>query len=304
MSEKLWLIKAGGRILGPMTQESLNKSIVQREFLALDEVSGTFGRWRYLRDCPEFEKAIVQARGHSQSVDELTSTNTQTSTETITEVIGSFASHDSLKEGIQDQIRRPTVEVVEDSSPPANIGYYEISNPKNGSRSATPRWAWTLLVVVAVGVSWSLFNRNGASTETKEMGTDEYRNLLQAGLTAREVGDNSTAIRLLQKAEKMNPENLEVVLNLTPLLVMEHETVLARRILEKHISREKGPSFQKRAQNILALAALGSFDLAKAEAHLDESLNSDALYLPAIVNRGVVHSLRKEFEKAKQKFNQ
>ncbi len=301
-----WLIKAGGRVVGPLTTKEVIESIQRRELLALDEIAPAFGRWTYFRDNPQFEPLLREVRNKSGASDEHTLTNTQTSTETMTDVLGTFGNTERLSEGIKEQLNQKefNTEGASEEAPIVTVGsYYPIESHQKTKKLEVPRWTWAAAIVLALGMTWGLVQQKSHLSKNVTA-PSEFRSLLREGLQASEVGDYNTAVRLLSKARQLRPDNLEVVLSLAPLMVMKHETVLARRMLEGPIKTEMGPSFQKRAQNVLALVALSNYDNAKAETHLDSALNADALFTPALVNRGIVHTLRKEHAKARQKFNE
>lgn len=89
----VWLVKSGGRILGPYTEEDLCAKIRSREFLVIDEVTLPMSRWRVIRDEPTFARVVEEVRKgqlntrEDTEVQGHTQTFTQTDTETITQTL-------------------------------------------------------------------------------------------------------------------------------------------------------------------------------------------------------------------------
>ncbi len=61
-STGLWLVKSGGRILGPFSREEVVAKLKSKELVLLDEVAQPLRRWRYVRDEMEFARVVESLR--------------------------------------------------------------------------------------------------------------------------------------------------------------------------------------------------------------------------------------------------
>ena len=294
--DKKWLIKAGGRILGPYHREELVEKIKTREVVALDEVANAFGRWFYIRDSKEFGPVINSLKGRESS-DELT----QSLTGTPTEILGGpqdigFGPKEKLSENLDSQAPpQPTTHA------PSNLTtsepYYQMEPVSKKRRSLQISF-----LAIAAFLAFLVYSNFQKSSTSPKQQSELFAKLYLEGEEAKRRGEYRRAIDLLKRAREEKPDNWEVVLSLAPLLIIDDESVLARRMLNSLLQSGGGESFRKRAHNLLALAEMKIYDYAKAEYHLDESIKLDRLFGPALVNRGIVHYAREEYDLAEKSF--
>lgn len=176
----VWLVKSGGRILGPYTENELCAKIRNREFLVIDEVTLPMSRWRVIRDEPTFARVVEEVRkgqlnnredtevqGHTQT---FTQTETQAITQTLTEktITSTSTQTDSRKVGeiefdedeetkTESSIFSPLDSMPIDSSRVQDAEFVEISDDdKDNGRGTNSVRQYGLIGSVPKGVGSGL----------------------------------------------------------------------------------------------------------------------------------------------------
>ena len=86
-NNKTWLVKSAGSILGPFNSDEVEAELRSKRIVVIDEIKSSQERWKFIRECPDFQNLIATLRdeqltGHDDS--SLTQTGfTQSVTETI-----------------------------------------------------------------------------------------------------------------------------------------------------------------------------------------------------------------------------
>lgn len=60
--EKLWLVKSGDRITGPITTSELIRKLKAKEVIIIDEIIEPNARWKHIRDVAEFAGVVEEIR--------------------------------------------------------------------------------------------------------------------------------------------------------------------------------------------------------------------------------------------------
>lgn len=84
MSEAKWLIKSGGRVLGPWTLDAIAEQIRSRRCSIFDEVREPKSRWMIVREHPQLAQVVRQIRDEHANVMESTQSTFVTAGKTIT----------------------------------------------------------------------------------------------------------------------------------------------------------------------------------------------------------------------------
>ena len=87
-SEKRFLIRSAGQILGPYSQEEVVDFIKRGKISIFDEVTEPFSIWRYLQEHQDFKKIVQSMNVQTRLTNALTQISgkifTRTKTDTIT----------------------------------------------------------------------------------------------------------------------------------------------------------------------------------------------------------------------------
>ncbi|MDW8191250.1 MAG: hypothetical protein RMK80_09795, partial [Pseudobdellovibrionaceae bacterium] len=179
-SDKIWLIKSSGRLLGPVTLTEVMILLQKRFITVIDEIRSPTQRWMFIRDHQSIMMALKQLSDDnlSEKTSDVTSgqDNTKTKTEATTtnellsepekfldyirnpdsfETVESSAGISSLK------TVPPTKSVRATTTPPPTTKVYGVSGDvrleeKYHSRARTARWLILAAVAVLIGVFWGI----------------------------------------------------------------------------------------------------------------------------------------------------
>lgn len=309
-SQKMWLVKSAGRILGPYSLDEIEQSLITREFVLLDEAARPFRRFRSFREWTEFKEITERLRQRQRlSGDDLTSTaSVMSSTASLTVPLPPHF-HDNLTDEIASAPKEVVVvdleeEVVENKRAAPSKSRYQTKDQADQSlEKSGKKWGRWLSVMSVVVVSLSIFfffgdrlNRLNVSQQA------DPSSLTDAGYLAIERGDLIEALRLFKQAESLRPYDPVVVSALAPLLVqLEGQTALARRLIEGAFSKEG--SLTASLLSTIGLSFLKDGDFSPAQSYFDQALQAEAQFVPALHNNGVLHLRAKRWVKAKNFFS-
>lgn len=308
-SQSPWLIRSGGRILGPWTFQEVVSRLSEREIFLLDECVFPLGRWRALRDEPSFAAAIRDIRKDGRIEDQVTETaHNLTMTGTLTGDVEMTAP--------ANKPERP--KVPPPSGPPKGAGQVASANGQGGVKSygysedrnmkskmvrpSLLMWSFVGLIVLALSGGAVFLKQR----EHRVPGVDvpeTFEAVFAAALSARRLGDYQKAITYFKRAHQMKPLDVQVQLHLAPLMVrIERQTLAAKRMMNELLAITYQEDDGRVIHTTLGLAAIIDKDLDEAIKQFEMSLAKDPEYGPALFNMGLVQYLRGQMSQALEYF--
>lgn len=254
VNDRPWLIKSGGRVLGPFTSEQVKERLLSRDLVVLDEIASPYKRWNYIRDEATFSKVVEELRikniqGKDDSItstnpNENTATLTETMTASVTEALDQPFNDDlteklGQQEGYQNSQREVVIEqIVEEttfsrgSESRNQVKTYGSSQDKALDKKANKaaRSLWTVTVLLLVGVvGVILYTRFISSPLRKEKQLNAWVD------EAREwqgIGFYEKALALYEKAYSLGVKKFPSLVDLALLKVQVNgDTASARQML-------------------------------------------------------------------------
>lgn len=308
--EAVWLIKSGGRILGPHTLTQVAQLLRDREVTIIDEVALPARRWHLIRDHVGFQELIQKLRSEGTNVDDMV-TSTGSITGSVTESMGA-SNPDDITEDIseyQSQMREIVYEEISErpsaakSSPApsrfqsaAQINSQQIRmQAERGSK-----WMWALTVVVLIGVAVALVAKR--MMIVRDQGGMVSLDQTGVALLSYQIGDYPAALDGLKKAYAADPERKEIWYPLALLMVqLNGQTVEAKRLLQK--VKDQNSESSSVVLNARGILKFFDGDFNGANEDFQQSFNEDKNNLSALANRGVVALSRRDFREADQLLN-
>jgi Flp pilus assembly protein TadD len=306
-----WLVKSGGRIMGPFSTKEVIEKLQGRELVVLDEISQPFSRWVYIRDERTFLKTVEELRMKSSRMSDDTTTDIdQTRSSTLTP--GMTASitrdiddltEDLSKKAVQDVLFKSVddKELSDRSrSGRGSAEYIFEKDPRIQSRAnEAARWLWVFsFSMIFITVVYVLFAQFIAKPMQNEAKADEK---IRMGNEALEDGQYANALKFFQEAYELKPKDKSIWLHLGLLKVqLMNQNVEARRLLEK--LAEIKTSDLKRIHTALGLSYFRGGELNDAETYFTKALDLDARFLPALVNLGAVALYQNNYSQAQSQF--
>src|SRR5690348_10923255 len=127
-----WLVKSGGRVLGPFTQAKLEELLRSREISVLDEVSVPMRRWHTIQIHPDLTELVETLRRTNVS-DKTEATWTPTNatgnlTQTVTE---------SLDSELTEELTSDLTDDLSDFATNKEIVIHDVKEQTSSGASAT-----------------------------------------------------------------------------------------------------------------------------------------------------------------------
>ncbi len=313
-NEVTWLVKSGERILGPYSAEAIEKLLLSREIVVIDEVKKSLGRWKYIREEAYFAVIVERMRVQNQSkIDDTehgtlsnptaTLTGTPTVTATLTgELSKTIDLEVPVKESAQSSFIKEAefvdIEVPKSNMPPISAltkQYGMTATPEiqqNIKKSSSAAWIFaTIFVIIAVIISY----KNQSKTNQSASGPDFARSFDLAVKNYKQ-GFFADSLKYYKEASAIKPNDPDVVIGMAPLLLsIEGQKVEVKRKIGEILAIVHSEDQVKQAKNILGLVAIVDEDFTEASKQFSDALKIDPKYLPALFNMGIVHFLQKDF---------
>lgn len=298
--EKIWLVKSGGVILGPLARHEVSELLRNREIGFLDEVSSPLRRWQPIEVHPEFND-IVEAARHA-ALSETTQVGDYSHTPAMTQTI-------SMTSGLTEEITNdldgftPTQReiVVHDVSEQVTVtsptgGRFQPRGlPQTAVQrkvEATGRWFWVIAVVILIGVALLVIRQRLVNAPAAVAGPEQIRRQVQEAI---EVGSSAEALKILRATDLAQSGDLAFYYG-TLLIQAEGQTLLGRRMVSPFAAVHRPEA--KMALTSLAIADLIDGQADSAEQNLNRALSIDPEYPPALVNKASLFVLRGQFQAA------
>lgn len=288
-NDPCWLIKVDAHISGPFSFNELIAKLMSGTLSPHHEAMSPLDRWRPLQTQALFVAAIEKMRRKQEEVIE----NTMTRTEgTITRTM----------EVTPDRLTQtPFAETV--TPPPLQTAAPRIMRPPLESPiyttpATTEAFPWRFvytgaLLIFAILGGWFFFTRSNQVLPITEKKSD-FVTYFDQGLHFKKTAHWSDALKNFTLAHQLNPRDVDLALEMAPLLIqLEGQTAYARSLIEKALVGQYKKETILFGKNLLGLSY--SYELQQRESaytaalkHFNESLQADveSEYVPALINKG------------------
>lgn len=311
-----WLVKSGGRIIGPFFENEIISLLRTREIVLIDELSRPCGRWVYIRDEPAFAAIAEELRQKNlKTLNDETTANieqTQTPTQTISvtqnladdrteEISNIIEVNPQASQTIKD-VMGTAKSVNRDSGAPRTAKpltddtyVFEGDRLVQKESQAISKFLWVVTaVVIFSSVGYVAFRQYIAkpiqNKATALASLDKAQNAINNG-------DYNSAFTLYKRAHLADSQDMRTYLPLAVLYVqIEHQTVQAKRLLESLLSNQEKE--RQRILTAMGLAELTDRRYSEAETRFNRALEVDPLFKPALINLGATSLLAGDAEKA------
>ena len=268
MSQRQWLVKSNGQILGPYSQEEVNKHLLNQELSIRDEVAPAMGSWKLLRDQEEFShitNQLIDAEASLLENTQVLKSDTGEMTRTPTHV---------LKEESLDQTLVSSNDI---KAPEAEYFYDGDSKYKDSFK--LPLMAMSLIIILIFG--GTLYIKIFSISEKK---LERYRVLLMEGSDLIDQGNFDEALTKYIAAYQIDSRTSDFHTYLGALWVHAGETVQARRLLEDGFVDV--PEIKEEVELVLGLADLVDENYKSAQERF-EKISSPQLSTSVVLNKSL-----------------
>lgn len=307
-----WFVEREGKIYGPLSSEIVERALRLREIVPINQITDSSGRWRLIRDEPEFKKIVRQIKEGREL--EFTKSSAQ-----------DFGEHTKLAAGLLDQLlygrnkgspeededdgeKPPIFELPTKPPPEKKVVFIETPRPA----APPPASNRTLLIVSLIlfcGLGLASLKRYQDIQAAKEAeNKKEFMRQVQDKVDqARRLGEYDKALAQLQKGIEQEPYNAPLRVVQAQLLVAQNKEEDASKILEI-ISDQAQQEVQcidvcrSEMKNLRGLISLHREDLPEAEKNFLEALQAKVEYVPAHYNLGYTRYLQGDFSGAESEF--
>lgn len=307
-----WLIKSGGRILGPYSLDKIAELLRTREIALLDEASAPNRRWQNVQYHEDFHDVVDQLRKATLS-DKTeggwTPTNTSNLTQTLTDVADSGdLTQEITSGGVTSSFTVTSKEIVihnvneqQTRAPAQNLaaGRYQTAAGHSTAIShqveKTTRGLWivTALILTAVA-AFIVQKRVNDPAPVKQTAAS----LKQDVVSDVQVGRYGDALRKLKNYYPDALQSGELGIYYGSLLIqLDGQTLMGRRLLNAVITGQRPET--KQAYTGLGVADLIDNQLDSAAENFNKALKIDAAYNPAMINLAIVSLQKGDYEGAK-----
>ncbi|MGZ5279709.1 MAG: hypothetical protein ACXWC9_07200 [Pseudobdellovibrionaceae bacterium] len=302
-TDKKWLVKSSGAILGPFALEEVIQQLTQKKISLIDEVRSPESRWMFIREHKQFAN-IVQFLRDQQAESREDTGSTFVGNRTITlspEETTNVPAHSPspLTPSPSAPSSLPT-----SSSVPANDPRpitYAAQNDFKVRRSLEPErkwvsmvvWSMMLVLVASAGVYYSIVQKEAP----KALGYMDYVKLAQR---KQNLGHFEHALGFYRKADSIQKLNALHRLQMVPLLmVVEKQNMQARQILDE-VQQEISPTPDQKIEiaNMTAFSYLNEGQLGEAKKRLAAIVAEKPSLESAQVNLLEVSILEGQFQEA------
>jgi tetratricopeptide (TPR) repeat protein len=284
-SDPCWLIKVDAHISGPFSFNEILSKLTTGALAPHHEAISPLDRWRPIQSQPLFVAAVEKLRRHQEEAIEHTLTRTERSQLTKTMDL----TNNTLTPR-QDTLTPPPVFTPTPPSP------HMETNDRGAQKPEADRQKLIFLslgIVVFVGSIFYYILQNKSVTPVAEKKAD-FITYFDQGLNHKKLAHWSEALKNFSLAHQLNARDVDVVLEMAPLLIqLDGQTQQARSLIEKALVGQYKKESLSVGRNILGLAH--SYEAQQqpqsysaALKYFNESLQADpeSEYIPALINKG------------------
>ncbi|MCB0419743.1 MAG: hypothetical protein KDD61_02035 [Bdellovibrionales bacterium] len=304
MASKEWLVRSGGRLLGPFDINVIEDMLRSKELVVFDEVAQPMSRWRYIRDDEHFIKIVEELRtaemsgGETMTQTETVRDNTVTQTASsefdIDEMTAEISSISESSEIVYEDIDESLDRIASQATPmskqaSSSFGVVSEETMKNEVEKST-KSIWIVTALVILGVV-GFFGYKNLYVKPKIKKAAAEVDLSKAN-RAMVVGDDARALSLLKSALEVDPANEQILLELgIRLIQIEGQTVQGRRYLQKIVNG----LYSKQAHVGIGIADLMDGSVDSAIDLFRKVLAQEPTYVDAHINWGVAELEKQNF---------
>lgn len=303
--EDQWIIKTGGRLLGPFSKTEVINGLRSRRFALVDEINSPFGRWKFVKDETQFSEVVKELKSRDENRED---TQTMTATQTVTILTGTDSRLDLTPtphmKDLFPEFKPPTAPAKKANS---EIPVYGMQNDAQFRGQIERRQKRNMLALAIVGllVIGGVTNYFFQGKKKKFRVSESFSELYNEGMMLRSQGLNEEAIDVFRRAKaiKGNDERVDLELGYLKIAV-EGQTLVGRRMLEKAISMT-----DKRDTYISAYTAIGLSYTLEGDLKNAEEVYNKALYLSprhtiAKHNLAMLHFNQQKFDVSSREFRE
>lgn len=308
-----WLVRSGGRIIGPFEGHQIPQLLKSREVGLRDEIAAPFARWQSLELHPEFSDEVDQFKRdllNEKTEVSLTPTNsglTQTSTDLVDSELTEEITQDMS--GFT-RTREIVVEGVEEipSSKNSNLeaAQYQLkglgSNPYVSGKSKKASYLIQIGVVIcALLIGGFLFLRmQSQRPEVEKLSTGQLRSVV---LKLIERGEYREALQIMKSRQEDPGFNASLGIYFSLLSLQEEsQSLSSRRVLEYLL--ETQPDMKVRTLTGLGLSYMVDQNYGEAAEYFKMALSLDQHFVPAQVDVFIANALGKKKVNFAQRLSQ
>ena len=305
-----WLVKSGGRVLGPYTKLQIEQFLKTREFVVLDEVSRPFHRWRYIRDENVFAAIVESLRKKNLEHTEEDPTFTGSESGTMTAPITDFFDMDDMTPRPAPDMKEIVVENVDDG-----FDEKKVSSPKGQFQKADQvdksvlneqvnekvRHLWFIVFLVLFGLFGFILYKHFLGDPIKDHLL--VKDTISRGKEALMLGRYQQALEEFKSVHRINPNEKSIYPYLAILYIqVDGQTLMGKRLFEQVLD-------QNLKNKHLALAGMGLAELIdghfeKAKTLFRQALAEKPGYAEAEINLGITEFLSRKYNEASERFKQ
>lgn len=269
-----WLVKSANRVMGPFKLDEVITGLKLKHFTIMDEISAPFGRWILIRDEVTLQEAVKEIRNRPEAV-ENTATLTQTMSLSMSESKDLDFANLNLVNGNADKKQK------------------KIRRSKSNWLSRTLN---LIVVAVLIGGGIYYFNLRKKQKDGLLEGLTQVMQLKSQGFY-----DRAFAMMTKLKAVEKNNPLLDMEMAIYQIAI-QNQNVVGRKSLERVLPQMDNKDNQTAIYTAIALSYLNENDFKNAMDSINQALNVNSNYLPALINKALIELKNGRPEVAEQNF--
>ncbi len=317
MSDKIWIIKEGSQILGPFNQAEIIAQINNKEILETDQIAAPFSRFGFLKNCEEFnllfkisdhtEISRIEHTDATEKIDQVDPSVTGFFDITVQKPKGtSRLPYKKLPASTtidKKRIVRKKASVAEKKKIEKKPKPVEILETSTLFKKYKSIQKPLLLLIGLISIGAYLFYSQQQFIVQQKAGTEKTNKMLFDRSTINiKLGHYENSLRDLRRILSSAPNHLQAFSHLIEVLILQKKYVEARRLLhDKSLNTVSNVKY--RIYHYMALIDLQTKELSKAMQNLNNTLEQNPSFLPAIINLGTLYFLNEEYKKAAEQYS-
>ncbi len=294
--ERYWLVKSGGRILGPMTEDQVIQSLRNKEIVVLDEISLSFGRWHYIRDEKVFELVVNEMRNPKSTAEStITGTSDLTNTDVTERLSSAFGPVERLTSNINEQ-RNETRYSNLPLSNKNNSVVYGYSKDKDFFSSRLPKtnvFIWISLIIVVSGISLKVISSRGIITPSSS-------DFLERAKKDMRIGNYTESAKEFRQVYNKTNDDAQIALDFAGMLLNLRQSGEARKVLESVSAMSASTKQKSKALTGIAVGYIQDYNYPLARKTLEEALRIQPDNAQAFANLGTIELFESKYADAEK----
>ncbi len=286
-TDPCWLIKVDAHISGPFSFNEVITRLTTGTLAPHHEAMSPLDRWRPLQSQALFVAAIEKLRRRQEEAVEHTMTKTERSNVTKTM---DLTPDRQTPTPFQDALTPPPLFKPTAVSQRVTTDFSQTT--MGPSRKLPLLYIGLAAFVIVMGALYVISGSNTTSVPLEKK--SDFVSYFDQGLNLKKTAHWSEALKNFSLAHQLNPRDVDLTLEMAPLLIqLEGQTSYARSLVEKALVGQYKKDTIALGQNLLGLShSYESQQQASAYSmalkHFNESLQSDPEneYIPTLINKG------------------